>query len=1012
MTLVENAAFAGLTYDDVNRAVNRVVFDGRHRLAPVYLDIEGEAEEEIAARLNIPAAACGAAIARAAASAMTWEQPDPYSAHLKRLAAWDRAGRQDAPPFTALLAALSLAAERMREDGDYSAQNYYERLFEVLGVTQEGRKQTLRQNAKSTLPFWMKLNLWLQEQDFEYGRPTAKRINDWKYASFALSQALVRDTDRKRLHGLFTGAGLAPHEKLTDAEMTLYLHDWMIGHGPSPWLKRIWAARDLRPRVAAAACAELEAWEGVSADAQNGQARRRLSWAVSLDVFPRPQLRMFLSAAADDDASLSLNLSHGAAPAAAAAFERCTEGMWLTPSAAGDVAVVEPSAGIALSPLMLASFELASDSGLVFHRAARSIIPLVKLDTGALYREVSRVSYLRPHLVLCHEKWTDRVAQLLTLNARRGFKQWPPGSLPGLPDDWTLFSGVEMLRQSHATLGDLQTLIPLAEGVSLEMTGGLRLSPGLWHADAPPEITATAAAGPFKLSLVSADGDVKASSETSNASCRLTLPAADWDASDFTVTAWNAGKVRSEGSLSFRSAAVPRRLPNALAVRSYRLHPDDAAGCQSASPAPEHAAGLHVQGLSLRGARAVPTGAEASGAAPGLNAAFEASEELPSGFEAHYHLEKTEGLTETCVLRGFHIWDCQPFNAGDDPQNEMWMVCKTCEYRVLTRNRGRQKAIRGKSPARVSAAPAKPPGMQARTDAVPSATLVFDGLCYLGGGTWRRLQDLAAAGGRPSLAAQRLSTALSALGHIDVSLDARLRTPLSWVVAPPVLSFTPAGEAVLAGFRNEALLGEMERRLAAAGGILTAIDQTDAPDALIWTGLTPDRARAAIEGLDDIHGRQVSVAENFTSAAACHAPAVSVLASAMPGIRLDQPKDLQRFDPGSGSWASAKAITPNGAYRGDFAGRRYIYAGDGGSQKEGPYSLVKLLAAKAAGLRLHGYDAATATFQAVLGCEPPGLYHRALIASSGRMPERAGGRLLYRGVTPADAAAILHKLYS
>lgn len=1016
MTLAEDAKALELSFDDVNSAINRVLFDGRHKLLPVYLDIEGEAEEDIAALLNIPVAECGPAIARATASAMKWSLADPYLWHQKRLEAWDAAGRQEPPPFTALLAAMSLAAERMRADEVYSAQNYYERLFELLGVTQESRKQSLKQHAKSTLPFWLRLNLWLQEQDFEHGRPTAKPINDWKYASYPLSQALVRDADRRRLHGLFAAFGFAPHEKLTEAEMTLYLHDWMGGAGPSPWLKRIWAARDLRPRVAAAACAELESWEGVSADAAGAAARRRLSWAVSLDVFPRPQLRMFLSAAADaPEGAIALHLPPEPAPAAAAAFARCTDGLWLTPSASGDVAVIEPVQDIALSPLMLAAFELKSDNGeLAFHRAARSIIPLVKLDTGALYREVSRISYLRPHLILCHEKWTDRASQLLTLNARQGFKTWTAASLPGLPEDWVLFSGVQMLRQSVSTVGDLQVLIPLAEGVSVEMTGGLRLSQGLWHAGAPPEITAAAASGPFKLELSAADGAILASTETGNASCRLTLSATpDWDAADLTLTAWNGGKVRSETSLSFRSAAHPRRLAEPLSHRAYMLRPDDAAGFQSAASDLQEA-GLQVRGLALSGVWAAPAGTQ--GAMSGVaDAALTgaAAEELPPGFEAVYDLRKAGSLQETCVLRGFHSWDCQSFNAGDDPRDEMWMVCKTCEFRVLTRNRGLARKGGARVRGRPGAAPAvKPPGMVARTGAPPSAELVLDALCYLGGGSWRRLQDLAGSEGQPPLAAQRLSAALAALGHIDVSYDPRLRSPLSWVVPPPVLSFTPSGQAVLAGFRNAPLIEALEARLSGPGVFLTRTGQDGAPGALVWTGLSPAGARATLADLQDVHGRPVTVTEGFTAAAAAHAPDLTVLAAAMPVLRLETPKDLQRFDPGRGTWRSVKAIDGEGAYRGDYGGRRYLYASTDGGQREGAFSLVKLLAAKAAGLRLHGYDPGSQTFQAVLGCEPPGLFQRALVASSGRLPERAGTRLLYHGVEAADAALILHKLYS
>lgn len=1017
MSLTAGAAAGTLSYAAVNDAINRVLFDGRYKLAPVYLDIEGEAEEEIAALLNVPAADCGSVIAAAAASTLKWKAGDPFAWHLRELAAWDQLDRLGAPPFSALLATLSLAAERMRADDDYSAQNYYERLFEVLGVEGESRKTSIKSHARSMLPLWQSLNFWLQEHDFDFGRPTAKRINDWAYVSYALSQALVRDADRKRFHGLFAVFGFAAHEALTDAEMTLYLHEWMSGAAPSAWLKRIWNTPDLRPRVAAAACAELEAWEGDSAGQASGGQRRRLSWAASLEVFPRPRLRMFMSAAGEGDGqTIPLALTDGAPPAAWAAFERCKDELWLTPSATGEVSIVEPVQNIALSPLMLAAFELKSpDGSLAFHRAARSIVPLVKLDTGAFYREVSRVSFLRPHLVLCHEKWTDRVSKLLELNARKGFRCWTPAALPGLPEDWVLFSGVEMLRASGSTQGDVQALIPLAEGVSLEMNGGLRLSQGIWHAGAPPEITATAASGPFRLELTDPHGVVADFNETPNASCRLTLTARpDRDTANFTVTAFTGGKARRDAGLSFRSASHPRRLPEPGQTRAYTASGDAAGFLSALLPNEPPAAGMDVAGLCLRGTWPIQpdTAAPLSGQGDGF-AAQAAEDELPAEFSTGYRLEKTGGLQETCVLRGYHMWGCQPFNAGDDRDGDMWMLCSTCEYRVLTRNRGQHKKgfASGKS-GKPSAAPSKPPGMLARAETPPGPDLVLDALCYLGTGGWRKLQDLAGSDGRSPLSVQRFGAAVAALGHIDVSLDARGRSPLSWAVAPPALSFSSSGSAILAGFRNAALLDAVKEQLAAAGGHLTETAQEDAPAAFVWTGLTPLTAKRSLEGITDPHGRPVVVSEGFTAAVAREGPAASVLASAMPAIRLDTPRELQRFDPGSGSWRNTPAIETPGAYRGDYGGRRYVFAGDDGSQREGSFALVKLLAAKAAGLRLHGYDEASGTFQAVLGCEPPGLYQRALVAASGLMPERNGARLLYRGVSAADASAILNKLYT
>lgn len=1003
------------TYGAVNDAINRVIFDGRHKLGPVYLEIEGQVTNEIAAHLSIPATDCVDVISKAVAASLTWNRQDPFSWHLSELDAWSALERFGTPPFTALLAALSIAAERMRADHVYSAQNYYERLFEVLGIDNESRKNSLRQNAKSTRGFWEALNLWLAQNDFDFGRPTAKRINDWPYVSFALSQALLRRGDRERIHNLFVEYGLAPHEKLTDAEMTLYLHEWMRGPAPSSWLKRIWASPDLRPRVAAAACAELEAWEGVGEAAEAGGQRRRLSWAASLQTFPRRELRMFMSAAgADDDSQITLTLPTGLEPAAASAFEHCTNGLWLTPSASGEIAVIEPVQDIALSPLMLASFELeANEGGMSFHRAARAIVPMVKLDTGAFYREVSRISFLRPHLVLCHEKWGDRVSSLLKLSARQGFTKWTAQALRGLPQEWLLFSSVEMLRGPSVTGGDLQALAPLSQGVSIEMAGGLRLSQNLWHAAAPPEITAAGPAGPLALELRNAAEEAVAANGSKGSSCRLTLSREQsWDASDFTLTASIAGKVRSEVSLSFRSADQPRRLTADGQLNAYRVAQSDPVGFLTAKPTDGAFRGLFIRGMGLHGVSQAVAGPHAI-ELDAISGAQNAEDEMPTEMEGRYKLHSVDGLQETCVLRGHHYWIVDAFNAGDDPRDDKWMTCRSCKSRVLTRNRGAppKKTMRRLTPTGATRAEGPPP-MGARTIQAPGPDLILDAIFYLGSGSWRRLQDLAATQDGPVVAAQRLSQALISLGHIDVSYDDRLRSQLNWVAAPPALVFTPSGSAFLAGFRNEVLLDTISACLVAAGGALEVTVQEDAPAAYIWSGLDPSKAEHFLAKIQDVHGRKLAVTRGFTAAVASNGPTVSELAAHMRPIHLDGPKDLQRFDPGSGTWRAVNAIDSMGAYRGDYAGRRYIFCDSMGSQREGSFGLVKLLAARAAGLKLHSYDPRTRVFQAVLGCDPPGLYSRALTASSGLIPQRAGPKLHYCGIDPNDATLILSKLYS
>jgi hypothetical protein len=998
-------------YRLVNEAINGVVFDGRHRLAPVYIDLEGEIADEVAARLDVPPETCLKVIASAVARTLKWQNSNPFSWHLTELEAWESLDRFEPPPFTALLACLSMAAERMHADEAYSEQNYYERLFEVLGVDVDGRKNSLKQNAKSTKCFWEALNRWLAENDYDFGRPTAKRVNKWPYVSFALSQAMLRKGDRARLCSLFAEYGLAPHERITDAEMSLYLHEWMRGSGPSKWLKRVWASPDLRDRVAAAACAELEVWDGQDEDSEKGRQRRRLSWAASLQVFPKRELRMFLTAAgpgAGDQQHLSL--PNDTRPAAQAAFERCNEGLWLTPTSTGEFSVLEPVCDIALSPLMLASFELESDQGISFNKVARPIVPLIKLDSGTFYREVSRVSFLRPHLVLCHTMWDERVHTLLTRNARQGFVRHASDSLRGLPTDWVLFTGVEILRLPSSADANMQALVPLSEGVSVEMTGGLRLSQNLWHAAAPPEITTAANEGPLTLSLSDARGQIVAENTKNSSSCRLMLShKPSWDAADFLLTVSSAGRIRSETHLSLRSADHPRRLPESTQIPAYSFSSGNPLGFFAAKTGHE-ASPISVQGMTtngLIGEMLSTAGTESANFVPPASP----QEEMPVELEQDYQLDVVTGLQETCVLRGYHYWLCEPFEAGEDPRDDKWMSCKSCRNRVLTRNRGANSKARAPKGLQRNPSMRPSPGMGARESNAPDPDLIMDALCYLGSGSWQKLQDLASSNGYSLLEIQRLCSALMALGHVDISYDAGLRNPISWTITPPSLVFASDGTAFLSGFRNAALLRSVSDKLGKIGATLETVRQEYAPTAYVWAGISPETANVALANVSDPHGRKLAFPQRFGAVVSSNAPDVSRLIAFLPAVHLAETRDLQRFDLGSGSWRSTAKIEIGGAYRADYAGRRYFYCTSTGLQREGSFSLVKTLAARAAGVRLHGYDRSQKIFKAVLGCEPPGLFLRALVANSGLMPERDGQQLLFSGVPSDVADRILSKLY-
>ena len=61
------------------------------------------------------------------------------------------AGRsKTAPPYTALLCTLSIAAESMRDDEKFSRNNYYNRLLELLNIDSVTSQDAVKKHFKKT----------------------------------------------------------------------------------------------------------------------------------------------------------------------------------------------------------------------------------------------------------------------------------------------------------------------------------------------------------------------------------------------------------------------------------------------------------------------------------------------------------------------------------------------------------------------------------------------------------------------------------------------------------------------------------------------------------------------------------------------------------------------------------------------------------------------------------------------------------------------------------------------
>ena len=144
--------------------------------------------------------------------------------------------RSDPPPTLALLAVLSLAAERMHGGGGKAAHNFYFRLSELLGLDKQqidwfthgyqDKKRARPGEPSVSQPLWSSLNDWLEALEGNRGLPTAFPVGH-AHIGLPLSQALVRETDRAKFGDMFASYGLPPHSTYPPKEMENLIAEWM-----------------------------------------------------------------------------------------------------------------------------------------------------------------------------------------------------------------------------------------------------------------------------------------------------------------------------------------------------------------------------------------------------------------------------------------------------------------------------------------------------------------------------------------------------------------------------------------------------------------------------------------------------------------------------------------------------------------------------------------------------------------------------------------------------------------
>lgn len=977
-------------YSSVNDAINDVFFDGRHAGQPVYLSLDAEARDELASKLGVEGSTVEEDVCRSVSRTLI-KFGDPYDRFVRDARTWRRQGGNTPPPFSALLFTFAHAATLMAADGNFAGSNYYHRLSQVTGLSRE----VLSTHRASMELLWTSLNNWLVEKSHMLGRPTARSMGaTWRYVGWSISQAIVRASDRELFHGMFEHFGFSGNEALSTRDMERYLATWMLTSGPNTRLRNAWQKPALQERVAEAALAELASWNAklVGQGMDGGQLRpMRLSLLASIiPKFPKNTLELHLGQPGEavDQGSLFGN----------------GDAYRLANDLFGDFATISPP------PLGPRNAYLGQphafqrqdgDRGLEWR--PRLVMPLSR--RGALWVEVPRVSFGVPHALLVRDMQSlpRDVETYLMQAAVKPPTIATPSTLTGLPAGWVLYTDVQIGRSDvHPSKDDLDCLVPVGEQGVLEISGGLQLWKEFYHAQSTPTVTLLAPPGPAKIELFSLPEEETVLTEASADGIEVSM-AVDANAfpSSLGIMAkgYRASTLVDSRELFFRDANNPVPLNReGKGILGY-------ASVTTASLL-QGLNGPRVVGLTLEGQ--FPARQEAG-------TTLDASA-LPQGdTEKIQEVVLADALAahvanQACIERGYHVWRF-PMVPKDTPRGTPFHGrCLDCSQELVIMYRSSGKPRLAATPARIPLAPmvvaAKP-----STATKVQHDLLVDALGFVGHGSWGRFENFLQLDEAIPYLGRETAQDLFLLGFLDLEVRPGSNAIKSWCVAPATIAYTGERSAFLTGFRSTALMGAMREAVEVAGGKFVEQFFSTRASSIRIEGLLHGEATSALAGVCDPHGRAVSVVENAGVAIARACLSLGGIEAALVPASIGKARNLQRFDPRSAKWSNVHSAGAIGGYRWNDGFQSYAFVGEGGATLAGPYQIIKLLAARAGGTRLHNYDRATRTFSCTLGCEPPGLLARSLVACSGNLPQVSKGILSYGDVPPDVASYVFAALY-
>ncbi|MFC1985743.1 hypothetical protein ACFLWC_01970 [Chloroflexota bacterium] len=1000
------------SYDKWNTALAKRFFNSETSNRPVYLRIDQAIINEVGeslgfstekSKLNFSLAILGSLFLSPRMGML-------LDKHFYRLDEWIKQNRTGYPPFIALLAFFCMVAESMKKVGDIASHNFYTPLTQTLGFTITGEnREYVRKGFYQAKIFWNELRYWLDSYDGSFGFPTASALDRRVHIGLPLSQVMLTESDLEHLSDFFSSYNLEPNQTISNSDMQRLLKDWVPHSNLSKVAKKLWSSKDNRNRVSEICRTELASWDGSSRDDNNlGSKQYKLLLTAIFSHQPRPRVQLDIAVRGSAAFQGGLyTLVPNSSKSAIAAFASCgncinfiqhPQQKWIYP---------EENDRVSIPDLLSTSIRMNGIGDSSLSRRMRRMIILTEDPQYRIYIESERVGLGSKTVILIHESLVDRANLILSVIAKPGYRTLSNNECADIPRGWKAITDVQIMAISDTEDHEFGSLVPLA-WTQIFLNGGLALpSRSTWHSQRPPEVQVVTFEGiEDRLSVevysdMNSDGSLRARDSEFKESTSINLAPFALENDNYTIELQ-----KGDGDRKETIERVYFRLRSADTPRVISIHKEEKVAHNFTENSAWASISATAEGLGSNNNLVVGPSVLLNGQPiikyemePGV---FECPSELFPIYEVDIEVEDDSGPARNskpqeeyvngCLLSGAHYWLIE----GTGPKinynkKNLIGVCKYCGIVKYFPARPssithQAKWIAQPSVPHKSEAPQEISTIPITINQPVDYNLLFDALCYYGSGSWDQFLYISKQMDDSPWFALNTARQLSALGHIDLSLNKQTMRPEYWSVIPAMLiKISGTNIAILLGRRSDNLVESLQAATESKGGEIIVEDYPDAPHNIFVTGLSDTQLEELCTLVQDTLGVGISFNEYQVNSIIDLLEDIQAIHSELRDFICPAGVKAERFNPKSYQWQEVSTATLPGAYRFYQRPVQYAFVSNTGA-KLGDNQLTKYLAAASEQAPLMAYDALSHTIHCRLGAQLPGLFERAAVLCSGKPP--------------------------